>query len=474
MSQTDAIALVRAHGRSSSSFQSLAANLRHWFDPSREACVAYNDVGDAWVAVGNGLAPREHQPAVMDAFAREGRARGKRVRFFASEGELPSASSFSALQVGELPVWDPRDWPNSLSTRMRAQLRRDAKHGHVTVRLASQEEIADARSATRRGIADVVAHWLDTRRLAPMGFMVDVDPWHLAHERRFFVAERKGRVVATLIAIPVYARNGWFLETMLRMPDAPNGTVELLFDLAMRTSAAEGSSYLTFGMCVLSGATSPLLKLIRRFTGAFYNFEGLHKFKSKLCPTAWEPVYLVYPKGDLAISALWDAANAFMPGGPAVFAWNSAIQRARDTTRWMAYLGIAWITIFAWLAQADWFSSPTAKLTRVALDMLTVGGLWWLGKGIRRRLALGLSALALSTFTINCLQLAEGGAAHAQGFLESTVVGIGTIGPLVTALFLFACRDREHRYVVDKDPPASGPIARPWVLNRNATGDGEL
>lgn len=462
MSQTDAITLVRAHGRSASSFQSLSAGLHYWFDDTREACVAYADLGNAWVTVGTGLAPHDRELSVMDAFAREGNARGRRVRFFATEGELPPASAFSALQIGEQPIWNPQAWPGSLSTRMRGQLRRDAKTARVQLRAASAAEIADPRSSTRRGIAAVVSHWLESRKVAPMGFMVDVDPWHLPQERRFFVAEQNGAVVATLIAIPVYARGGWFLETMLRTPDAPNGTVELLFDLAMRTFAAEGSTYVSFGLCPLSGATSPLLQSIRWLTRSFYNYDGLRKFKGKLGPSKWEPVYLVHPKRDAALTALWDAARAFMPGGIARFVWNTGIQRARETVRWMAHLGIVWVTMFGWLAHADWFASPASKLLRVCLEVLTVVGLLWLGKGLQRSRVLAVSSVAMSTFIVSCLQFAVRGGS--DGLLGTALMGVGTLGSLLIAVFLFSCRGREQLYVVKSDAAPHGELTRPSAL----------
>ena len=72
-----------------------------------------------------------------------------------------------------------------------------------------------------------------------MGFLVQIDPFTFPEERRYFVAERDGRVVAFLGIIPIYARRGWFFEDFLRDPEAPNGTVELLVDAGMRAAAAD-------------------------------------------------------------------------------------------------------------------------------------------------------------------------------------------------------------------------------------------
>ena len=120
-----------------------------------------------------------------------------------------------------------------------------------------------------------------------MGFLVQLDPFHLAHERRFFVAEHAGRIVSALIAIPIYARGGWFFDQMLRHPSAPQCAVELLFDFAMKTFAEEGVKYATFGLSPLAGSPSPALQHIRERASFLYNFKGLHAFKAKLAPKVW-------------------------------------------------------------------------------------------------------------------------------------------------------------------------------------------
>ena len=53
--------------------------------------------------------------------------------------------------------------------------------------------------------------------------------------------------------VPVYARRGRFIEDLLRAPEAPNGTSELLVDAAMREAASDGVRYVTLGLAPLAG-----------------------------------------------------------------------------------------------------------------------------------------------------------------------------------------------------------------------------
>src|SRR5262249_27707787 len=93
-------------------------------------------------------------------------------------------------------------------------------------------------------------------------------------------------------------------------PDAPNGTTELLFDAAIRSVAAEGSEYVTLGLAPLAGAVSPVLRLVRTCGASLYDFDGVRRFKAKLRPHAWHPIYLASHKGRSGSQAALDALSA--------------------------------------------------------------------------------------------------------------------------------------------------------------------
>jgi pimeloyl-ACP methyl ester carboxylesterase len=104
------------------------------------------------------------------------------------------------------------------------------------------------------------------------------------------------------------ARQGWYLEDVIRAPDAPVGTNDLLVVEALNLLKLSGARLATLG-------TSPLAKegvissridnqeltgvLIRgafRCFAPFYNFDGLRRFKAKFAPTWWESEYLLFPR----------------------------------------------------------------------------------------------------------------------------------------------------------------------------------
>src|SRR5690606_14525989 len=199
-----------------------------------------------------------------------------------TEARFQDTVGWSALRIGDQPVWAPEDWPSVVraSKSLREQLRRSRAKG-VVVRALEVGELAPGH-AVRARLDALIRRWLATKQIAPMGFLVQLDPFSFPEEKRYFIAERDGEIVGFLAVIPVYARGGWFFEDLLRDPSAPNGTVELLVDAGMRAAAAENVEQVTLGLAPLAGEVSPWLRFARRWGKPLYDFEGLHTFKSKL------------------------------------------------------------------------------------------------------------------------------------------------------------------------------------------------
>jgi phosphatidylglycerol lysyltransferase len=316
--------LLRRHGWNATSFQVLEPAFRYWFD--EDACVAYADTGRAHVVAGAPIAAPGRLAEVTERFLEAARRRGRRVCFFGVEARFLEAVPIRATAIGEQAVWDPSAWGAALRTSksLREQLRRARAKG-AQVRLVSPAELADTGGPTRAAVERLVARWLGSRAMAPMGFLVAVEPFAFAAERRTWVAEVGGHVVGFLAAVPVYARGGWLLEDLLRDPEAPNGTAELLVDAAMRAFDDEGARYVTLGLAPLSGPLEGWLRTARDLTGALYDFRGLRAFKAKLRPARWEPIYLAHGDDVPGPRAIVDTLTAFAHGSLARFGLQTAL-----------------------------------------------------------------------------------------------------------------------------------------------------
>lgn len=318
--------LVRRHGWNATSFQVLEAEFEYWFWGG-DGCVAYVDTGSAWVAAGAPLCAPERLGEVADAFEAAASRVGRRACFFGTEQRFARATpALRHLPIGEQPVWDPRRWPATLGSApsVREQLRRARAKG-VRVRRLSPAELGDAR--LRRAIERLIERWQGGKALPPMGFLVRLDPFELAEQRRLLIAAGAQSAPLGLAALaPVHARRGWFLEHLVRAPGAPNGTAELLVDAAMREAAALASGYFTLGLAPLAGDVPGWLGLARH-AAPLYDFRGLQAFKAKFRPQHWAPIHLSHARAQAPLSALRESLRAFARGGLLSFALE-ALRRA--------------------------------------------------------------------------------------------------------------------------------------------------
>jgi phosphatidylglycerol lysyltransferase len=303
------------------------------------------------------------------------------------------------------------------------------------VRPVAADELAPA-APLRVAIEALIERWRRDKPMAPMGFLVDVQPFDFAEERRYFVAERDGAVVGFLAAVPVYQRSGWLLEDFLRDPGAPNGTAELLVDAAMAALGEAGSRYVTLGLAPLSGPVSGWLRAARRLSSPLYDFAGLRAFKAKLRPHAWEPIYLAHAPGTSSHLALVDALAAFAHGSFLRFGGATLLRGPALIVRVLAALLVPWTVLLA-LADARWFPAPWVQRAWVGFDVILVVALFALTWRWRHWLGVTVAAAITADAVLTPMQLALYDLPRIHG-LEWLAVAIALAGPALAALVLWS------------------------------------
>ncbi|MEO8215656.1 MAG: DUF2156 domain-containing protein [Acidobacteriota bacterium] len=427
--------LLKRHGYNATSFQILEPDFCYWLE--EDACVAYVDTGPAWVVAGGPISAPDLIGPVTLRFVQAARERRKRVCFFAVEKRFLDAVPFKCFPIGDQPWWDVHQWTDRLGEHrsLREQLRRARAKG-VKVDSITAPEVADEGSPVRLEISELIGRWLKSRRMPAMAFLVELVPFSFPQERKYFVARANGRLVGFLVAIPVYGRGGWFLEDLLRDPEAPNGTAEAMVDAAFREIAASGSSFATLGLAPLGGDVRAL-RILTRLTSGFYNFAGVRRFKAKLRPSGWDPIFVAYPDGRTAIAALWDALSAFAHGHPFRFAVAAIFRAPAVVIGVMAGLLVPWTLLLALPDPTGWFPSAAVQLAWVVFDIFLAAAL--LGLTVRWRQWLGiLLAAAISIDAM--LTLFEGiifNVRHASGPTTWAVVIISILAPLGASTILW-------------------------------------
>jgi phosphatidylglycerol lysyltransferase len=273
-----------------------------------------------------------------------------------------------------------------------------------------------------------------------MQFMVRLWPFDFARERRYVVAEREGLLIGLAVAVPIYRKQGWFLEDLVRDPGAPNGTAELLVDATMRTVAGEGARYATLGLAPLAGDVGPVLSFTRDSTSRLYNFAGVRAFKEKLRPASWEPVYVAFARGELGVLAIRDVLRAFAPGGLVRFGLNSLVHQRTLVTALLAAGLVPWTLALLLLDTARWFPSSAIQHAWTAFDVLLIGLLFALVRRWRTWLSELVAALTALDAVLTCGQVLLWNVWTTRDFSSWLVVAVGCLGPLLAAWFFWTTR----------------------------------
>lgn len=255
---------------------------------------------------------------------------------------LSNRPGYSTVVLGAQPIWRPDRWESIVGgvASLRAQLNR-AKNKSAVVSEWTIEK-AHGHPELRRCLNE----WLSTRGLPPLHFLVEPETLDRLIGRRVFVAERNEKVVGFLVASPIPRRRGWLTEQFPRTKDAPNGTVEALMDMAVRTVASEGDEYVTMGLVPLSAHGfaadfhNPLwlqivLKWVRAHGRRFYDFDGLDAFKSKFRPEAWEPIFAISNESRFSFRSLMAISGAFCEGSPVVAVAKGVARAVRQEVGWL-------------------------------------------------------------------------------------------------------------------------------------------
>lgn len=333
--------LVLAYGWNSTSYQIINPGIRHWFAAANDAVIGFVAHHGIRVVAGAPVCAPERLPEVAAEFERDAAMAHESICYFAAEARLESLFSaspkHSKILLGAQPVLRPDEWIGSIAKHasLRAQINRAGNKG-ATINEWPTEKAHD-NPALRR----CLSKWLAMKGLPPLHFLVEPDTLGRVFDRRVFVAERNAEAIGFVMLSPIRQRNGWLFEQFVHRPGAPNGTVEMMIDAAMRALAEDGYEYATLGLAPLSTRANiesfhnplwlrVLLAWMRVHGQRFYNFDGLDAFKAKLQPQAWEPVFALSSEPHFSPGMLYAMAAAFS-GGATVKLISGGLWRAAVT-----------------------------------------------------------------------------------------------------------------------------------------------
>jgi lysylphosphatidylglycerol synthetase-like protein (DUF2156 family) len=316
------------YGYNPHSLVSIAPGAQFWSTPDIDGAIIYSEFGKVWLAAGDPLTAREDRAELARQFAADARKKGRVVAFVPASSDfaqLATLSGFTAVKAGASPYFDLQTWNprGDAAKKLRAGVNQ-ARRAGVTVEVISGE-ISDT---LKQETASLCLRWLEARRAGTsFGWLVALDPFLHSDHKKYFAARVDGKLVGFLAASPIPTRKAWYLEDVLRLPDAPPGTATLLVFEALTALKSEGVSLATLGTVPLAEEGDDIalgehpriertFQLAARNLGDIYNFEGLRRFKGKFVPTRWESEYILSQRGVMIPARVGHAiVRALVPSG---------------------------------------------------------------------------------------------------------------------------------------------------------------
>ncbi|HZV75457.1 MAG TPA: DUF2156 domain-containing protein [Conexibacter sp.] len=314
---------LRRYGEHSSGFLTLNDAMEHYTAPGVEGFIAYRPAGRRHlIQLCGPVAPAVDRAPLLLSFLRW--AAGERRRVTAVQLTKPDAllyaeRGFTVNQLGASYSIDLTRFSlgGTRFMKVRNKVKRARRCG-ISIREWTWSEQQDP---TRQGgLAQIDRTWLHSKgaMAKELAFMVGERGGHAAQSRRLFVATDGERPVAYATYSPCFgSRPGWLYDLTRRRPDAPAGTIELLFLTVLERLLDEGCRWLHLGFTPmtqleeqydLSYGSSALVRWALRLVGQhgelIYPARSQEQFKLKWAPHAIEPEYIGFAPRVNA-SAVW-------------------------------------------------------------------------------------------------------------------------------------------------------------------------
>jgi len=320
------VEMVNRYGYEHQSFVLLYGGMEVWRLQEPEAAVVYRRVGRVAIVGSAPLTARAHLREVIQRFlvyCREQNLDCLMLPLGQETAGVAQKCGMGLLKIGEsgyfkLPEWKPA---GDRGKKVRAGVNQARKAGITIERF---DPLLNRDKRARAEIEELCQQWINTREVDALGWLLELDPFKLAEYKRYFLARAAdGHLEGMLACCPIPARNGWYLEDLIRRPDADRGVSELLIVEALRSLTAEGAELATLATSPLAGIEpdgefkhiARLLKLIYEHLDAFYHFKALHRFKAKFAPSFVEPEYVAIYPPRIRLRMVLGVIGAFDPGG---------------------------------------------------------------------------------------------------------------------------------------------------------------
>ncbi|MDP1879428.1 MAG: phosphatidylglycerol lysyltransferase domain-containing protein [Parachlamydiaceae bacterium] len=289
--------------------------------PEIEGFIGYKVVSSYAIVYGNPVCSEEKIPNLANAF--EQFCHQNMLKTLYTMVSLDFAKwaitnhSAIAIEFGFNLVFNPHHLPTKNIGSKGGLVRRKVKHA-LKEGVVVHEYIGEDRHVEEQ-IEYIVNSWIQNRR----GFQI-----HLCHVtvfqdrvgKRWFYAKKDGVIVGFLVLNELKSQQGWLLNNIMFLKNAPNGISELLIISALEALDKEGCRMVLVGpipkkdltnMIGLNPFKTFLFRIVYKFIRNIFGLSGQEIFWDKFQVDSYEDSYLVFPHGKLGFGSIRSVIQVF-------------------------------------------------------------------------------------------------------------------------------------------------------------------
>jgi lysylphosphatidylglycerol synthetase-like protein (DUF2156 family) len=291
------------------------------WSPGGRAFVPFHERKFALVAWRDPVGPVEARAEALRAFRDLASARGKHAIVLAAGEEMRRTAEregFGTTWVGSEQYFDL----SRFHTRGKPGEKLRLAMNHARREGAVAREIDPLHVEQHRHAIDAAeAAWKRARPQRDTRSFLRTEPMENATLRRYFAVERveggQPRFESFVVCAPVSDR-GWYLQDLVRRPDAPRGTAELVSVCALETLRDDGFDFATMGIVPFfdpkgargaAPSSDGVVKWCIRHFDQHYGFAGLQQFRAKFPADETHPRFALYWPKVLTPWAVWDLVS---------------------------------------------------------------------------------------------------------------------------------------------------------------------
>jgi len=299
---------LKKYGRNSMSSLLLYDEIKYYFCNEVEAIIGYNDTPKLLIGIGEPICQEEDYGHAALEFIRFGKEIKKDCVFIMVTEQFTQMArdiGFLAIQIGEDFIYDVQSYAprGNYAKKVRSAINQVRKRGVVVKEYSPVIERDKSLEDEFQAIAN---RWIKSHRFKSKAYLIGLKFFDFYTIKRYFYVEFDNKIVAFLTCIPIYARNGYLFEDLIRDPSAPNGVSELMVLEAINKFKESGKSIATFGVSpkleiIRSNDISGLSRVITNYTikviNTIFRLRLLHHYRKKYHTEIVERCYLLkYPK----------------------------------------------------------------------------------------------------------------------------------------------------------------------------------